>query len=73
MEYKKYYEVNYTWHFVNSHYCYSECEIFKTELEANKFVLDLLHRTDISIVECEKKRVEKWENTLDKVYKMCYN
>ena len=70
MKYEKYYELNWTWHYVNSFYCYSEYKVFETETEINKFVLDLFNELDISIVWCEKKCVEKWENTLDKCNKV---
>ena len=70
MEYEKYYELNWTWHYANSFYCYSEYKVFETEAEANEYLFDLFHNLDISIVCCEKKCVEKWKNTLDKVNKM---
>ena len=35
MKYEKYYELNWTWHYVNSFYCYSEYKVFETEAEAN--------------------------------------
>jgi hypothetical protein len=73
MDYEKYYELNWTWHYVNSYYCYSEYKTFNTDKEASKFLLDLFHNPEIEIVWCEKKRVETWKNTLDKVNKMCYN
>lgn len=66
MEYEKYYELSWTWHYVNSFYCYSEYKVFETEEEVNKYVFDLFHNLTISVVWCEKKCVEKWENTFDK-------
>lgn len=61
MKYEKSYELSWTWHYLDSTYDYSEFKVFDTEIELNKFQLELFCNPYIEIVWCEKKRVETWK------------
>ena len=60
MHYEKTYIVKWTWRYLDSKYCYSECKYFDTEIEANRFFLDLFQDPNIEIVWCQKIYEETW-------------
>ena len=44
MKYSIDYQINYTWRKPNSKYCYSETKYFDTELERNRYNLELFSK-----------------------------
>ena len=59
------YKVTWTHHAPKSKYCYTETKWFGTELERNKFLLDLFHRRnegEFVLVEVEASEIKSWRN-----------
>ena len=59
--YEKFYEVEYTWRYVDSNYYYTESRTFITELESNKFILELKDNPNIEVVRCKQSFYRLWE------------
>lgn len=58
---ERFYEVEYTWRYVDSNYYYTESRTFTTELESNKFVLELKDNPNIDIVRYKQSFYQLWE------------
>lgn len=59
------YKVLYTYHAPKSKYCYTETKWFETELERNKFLLNLFDRRDkgeFVLVEVEASEIKSWKD-----------
>jgi hypothetical protein len=65
MKFEINYKVTWTHHAPKSKYCYTETKWFETELERNKFLLDLFDRRDkgeFVLVEVEANEIKSWKN-----------
>ena len=63
MKYKKYYELKWTWRYVNSVKVYTDHKDFSSEAELNKYTLDLFADITVEILWCEKNISEVWSLT----------
>ena len=61
MEYEKYYELRWGWHYIGSSYCYNEYKVFLTEEAVNDFHNKLFKNSAIGIDWCKKICVEDWK------------
>ena len=65
MKFQREYQLNWTYHFLHSDHCYSEWKCFNTELERNKFALDLFtqhKQKKIVLVWLEESDIKTWKN-----------
>ena len=63
MKCERYWELNYGWHYIHLNYVHSECEIFCSERDINKFIFELFHNKNIKIDWYKKIYIENWKNT----------
>ena len=66
MKFRREYKLNWTYHMPHSKYCYSECKWFDTELERNRFSLELFYQDkqgEIVLVRVEESDLKIWDNT----------
>lgn len=65
MKFEISYKVFYTYHAPKSKYCYTETKWFETELERNKFLLDLFdsrNKSKFVLVEVEASEIKSWKD-----------
>lgn len=63
MKFSRKYKFNYTYHMPHSKYCYSECKWFDTELERNRFALEIFSKHQdgkIVLVWAEESDIKTW-------------
>ena len=63
MKFSREYKFNYTYHMPHSKYCYSECKWFDTELERNRFALEIFSEHQdgkIVLVWAEESDIKTW-------------
>lgn len=64
MYYQVDYKLNWTYKMPHSDYCYSECKYFDTELERNKFSVNLFSQNkegEIVLLWLEESDVRTWQ------------
>lgn len=64
MKFETSYKIFYTYHAPKSKYCHTETKWFDTELERNKYLLDLFYRKskgEIVLVEVEASEIKSWK------------
>lgn len=64
MKFEISYKIFYTYHAPKSKYCHTETKWFDTELERNKYILDLFCRKsngEIVLVEVEASEIKSWK------------
>ena len=65
MKFEINYKVTWTHHAPKSKYCHTETKWFETELERNKFLLDLFDQRNKSkfvLVEVEASEIKSWKD-----------
>lgn len=60
MYYEKGYWLNWTWHYTEGAYCYSDSKYFETEEQAEAFRKELFNNPYIRIMWCKKTCEETW-------------
>ena len=64
MKFRQEYKLNWTYHKPNSRFCYTECKYFDTELERNRYALNLFTQQkqgEIVLDWVEKNDLQIWE------------
>ena len=60
MYYEKGYWLNWTWHYTEDTYCYSDTKYFESEEQAEAYRKGLFNKPHIKVVWCKKTCEETW-------------